>query len=307
MRITTLTLLLPLSGCFQANTMTDVLPDERIQVNLPVDDAAAKGLAKDERDWSSWYLFTAGTTENINTMIASVLFWVDTITTDYRPTYVDNDTNQATWGPWATALDPVETLLWVNYDPSSDSHSWGFDQWPRDADQSASSTVILGEIDPGATREISSGHFEADFTTIHELDPTEPATGLFAVDYDIHASGVTATATFTDFGPDSVTAEYAYDQTFEGDGQMDLMILADVNPESGTGAEETWTTRSRWAATGAGRADILVTGGDLGDGTATITECWSDAFEPVYYAESLSGTEQGDATLCAFESADYPG
>jgi hypothetical protein len=302
MRTLSLPLIFVLGGCFQTNSMVDVLPDERIQVNLPMDEGTA---AKGEGDWSDWYLFTASTTENINTMIGAVLFWVDTITTDYRPTYLDRDTNQAEWGPWATALDPVETLLWVSYDPSSDVHSWGFDQWPRDAERDAATTVILGEVDPGATREISTGRFEVDFTSIHELDPTEPSTGLFTVDYDIHTEGVSATASFVDFGPERIDAEYAYEQTFDGDGMMDLVVHSDVNPGSGTGLEETWFTRSRWHADGSGRADIRVTDGDLGDETATISECWSASFEAVYYTESLGGTVEGDPSLCAFESPEY--
>ncbi len=300
-----LPLFLALGGCFQTTSMSDVLPDERIQVNLPMDEGTAKGLAKDEIEWSTWYLFTAATTQNINSMIATVLFWVDTVTTNYRPTYVDRDTNQAEWGPWSTALDPVETLLWVSYDPTADTHGWGFDQWPRGDVRDSASTVIVGEVDPGATREISSGRFEIDYTTIHELDPTETATGLFEVEYDIHEAGVTATAAFTEFGEDALNATYAYDQTFEGGGMMDLIVTGDVNPESDTGLEEDWFTRSRWQADGSGRADIRVTGGDLGSTVATISECWSSSFEQVWYSESLTGFELGDQGLCAFTDADY--
>ncbi len=290
-----------LVACFQGGANTDVLPDERIQVNLPTQ----RDAAKDEVEWSEWYLFTASTTENINAMIGSVLFWVDTITSDYWPSYVDGDRNHATWGPWSTALDPVETLLWVTYDPAADTHSWGFDQWPRNTEQSAVSTVILGEVDPGATRAISSGRFEVDFTAIHELDPTESTTGLFEVEYDIHADGVTATAAFTEFGPEQLDAAYSYDQTFEGGGRMDLVVLADMNPESGTATDELWTTRSRWTADGAGRADVLITGGDLEERTATLTECWSDSFETVYRVESFSEVETGDPSLCAFDDEDF--
>ena len=299
MRTLPLPLFSILAGCFQTHSMTDVLPDERIQVNLPTSSDAAK----DEPAWSEWYLFTAGTTENINAMIGSVLFWVDTITHDYPPTYLDTENNQAEWGPWSTALDPVETLLRVAYDPSLDTHSWGFDQWPSDAESDQASSVIVGEVDAGATRDISSGHFDVDFTAIHELDPTEFATGQFEVAYDIHDQGVTATVGFIDFGPDGITAEYTYDQTFEGEGRMDLVVHADINPESGTGAEETWATMSRWTADGAGRVDILISDGDLGSDTATIIECWSSGFEAVYHAESMGDLEEGDATLCVFEDA----
>ncbi len=301
-----LPLLLVLTGCFQANSMTDVLPDERIQVNLPMDEGTtAKGIAKDEKEWSTWYLFTASTTENINTMIASVLFWVDTITTTYRPTYVDRDTNQAEWGPWSTALDPVETLLWVTYEPESDVHAWGFDQWPREDDRDAASTVIVGEVDPGATRDISTGRFDVDFSTINELDPTEPTTGLFSVEYDIHETGASAMAVFTDFGDEQLDATYAYDQTFDGDGFMDLVVTADINPESGTSLEETWYTRARWMADGSGRVDIRIAGGDLGDTAATISECWSNSFEQVWHTESLTEIEEGDESLCAFDQPEY--
>ena len=301
-----LPLFLVLGGCFQGSDLSEVLPDERIQVNLPMDEGTtAKGLAKDEIEWSTWYLFTASTTENINAMIASVLFWVDTVTTNHRPSYVDRDTNQAEWGPWSTALDPVETMLWVDYDIDNDAHAWGFDQWPRDAEREDATTVIIGEVDPGATREISSGRFDVDFNTINELDPTETTTGLFQVEYDIHESGVTAQAIFTDFGEDQLDATYAYDQLFEGDGMMDLVLTADVNPESGTALEESWYTRSRWKADGSGRVDIRVTGGDLGELVANISECWSNGFEQVWYSESLTGIETGDASLCAFDQPEY--
>ncbi len=299
--LASMALALSAAGCFQTTDMDEVLPDERIQVNLPMDE----GLGKAPRDWATWYLFTASTTETINAMAGTVLLWVDGITSNYRPTLVDRDQNTAEWGPWSTALDPVETLLWMSYDPETDIHTWGFDQWPRDAERDAASTVVLGEVDPGASRDLSAGRFQVDFTTVHELDPTEDATGLFDVEYDIHANGVTAAVTFTDFGDDQLDAVYLYDQAFDGDGLMDLAVEADINPESGTGLEETWYTRSRWQPTGAGQADIRITGGDLGDTVATITECWSSSFERVYYVESLSGTEEGDLSECVFGDPDY--
>ena len=295
-------LFLALPACFVQDPLVEILPDERVEVNLPL----ASGLAKDDDDWATLYLFTASTTEDINRMVGTVLLWVDTITHDYQPSYVDATETSATWGPWGTALDPVYTLLWVARDPETDVTTWGFDQWPRDTARDASYPVVQGEVDPGATREVSTGRFSIDFDTIHELDPTEEATGQFSVDYDIREDGVSGTATFTGFGPDDLDADYAYEQTFDGEGRMDLGVVSDLNPGDGTGLEETWDVRSRWLATGAGRADVRVTGGDLGATEATVSECWDGSFARVYYRESLSGTEEGDPAACAFTEAEYP-
>ncbi|MFH1463309.1 MAG: hypothetical protein ABIO70_02880 [Pseudomonadota bacterium] len=295
-------LFVALPACFVQSSLVEVLPDERVQVNLPL----ASGLAKDDDDWATLYLFTAATTEDINRLVGTVLLWVDTITHDYRPSYVDSSESSATWGPWATALDPVQTLLWVVRDPDTDVTTWGFDQWPRDTERDAACSVVLGEVDPGATREVSTGRFSIDFDTIHALDPTEEATGQFGVDYDIGEDGVRGTATFTAFGPDGIDADYAYEQTFDGEGVMDLAVVSDLNPGGGAGLDETWRVHSRWLASGAGRADVRATGGDLGATEASVSECWDSSFARVYYTDSLSGTEDGDPESCVYAEAEYP-
>jgi len=291
---------LALPACF-ASPLVDVLPDERIEVNLPL-----AYSAKDEGDWATFYLFTASTTEDINRLVGTVLLWVDTITHDYRPTWVDRSRDSATWGPWSTALDPVETLLWIDRDAETGVTAWGFDQWPRDATQDDAATVILGEVDAGATREVSTGRFTIDFDTIHALDPTEETTGFFAVDYDIGEDGVSGTASFERFGPEAIDASYAYAQTFDGEGRMDLTVVSDLNPGGGAGLDETWDVRSRWLANGSGRADVRVTGGDLGGDTITVIECWDTSFARVYYTEDWSGTVEGDPAACVYADAEFP-
>ncbi len=294
-------LLMSISGCFAVEDMSELLPDERIQVNLPTQADGAKG----EGDPSDWYLFTASTTADINGMIGAVLFWVESLRTGYQPTAVDDDADTVEWGPWATALDPVETLLWICHDPLLDVHDWGFDQWPLGQPREQARTVIRGEVDPGASPQRSSGRFEVDLTTIHALDPTEELTGGFAVEYEIQADGVSATASFLDLGPEGLEASYAYQQDFAGGGRMDLVILGDIDPGGGSGLEETWYTRSRWQPSGAGRADVRITGGDLGAGVATVSECWSTTFEAVFHSDSLSGVSWGDPGRCAFDEAEY--
>ncbi len=303
-KLTSLTFLSMIAlGCNRGSELTEVLPDERIQVNLPI----GEGLAKDEgKEWATYYLFTAYVTEHINGFVGGVLYWVDTITSEYPPTYVNRDLNNAVWGPWSGALDPVETQLWVTYDQSSDTYTWGFQQWPKEEDESSAYDVLLGEVDEGATHDVSSGRFSVDFDTIRELDPTETAAGQFDVDYDIREDGVTAYATSTGFGEGQDNdGTYYYDQSFGGDGMMDLVIISDLNPGGGAGLDETWYVRSRWVEWGEGRSDVEATGGDLGSEVYTLSECWSSSFERVYYVDNFSGLEEGDASLCVFDSAEY--
>lgn len=302
--VTVLTLSGLTAGCLEgADGLTEVLPDDRLEINLPVD-SAAKGDT--DRDWATWYLATAEVTENVNGMVGTVLYWLDTITSSYPPSSVDGSGTAATWGPWSEgALDPVENLLWIEQDAETGAWDWGLDRWPKDASEEDASSVVLGEVDAGATREVSTGRFTIDFDTIHALDPTEEATGTFEVDYDIHETGVTAEAVFTDFDQENLDAVYFYDQEYGGNGMMDLLVESDLDPVSGTGALETWLVRSRWAEDGSGRADVVVSGGDLGSVTAEVTECWDTHFERVYYLDNYSGTEEGDVSACAFDEASY--
>ena len=293
------------TGCLtQGSAFTDILPDDRIEINLPLASTAAKDDTT--KDWATYYLLTAEVTENVNGLIGSVLWWVDTITTQFPPSYLDQENNAAAWGPWTeSTLDPVMSQLWVTYEPETDSHTWGLDRWPKEDEADAASTVVYGEVDPGATHDISSGRFQIDFDTIHELDPTEEDTGQFGVEYEIRADGVSAEASFIDFSADVINATYVYEQSFEGEGMMDLTIQSDLAP-SEEGELETWLIRSRWQADGAGRSDVVVSGGDLGDFTAYVSGCWDSAFERVYYTDNYSDLTEGDEADCVYLEASYP-
>lgn len=294
------------SGCFllPSSELSEVLPDDRITINMPL----ASDLAKDEgREWSTFYLWTAEVTEDVNLMTGTVLFWVDTITSQYAPGYVNAEQNEAIWGPWNDGpLDPTETQLRVHHDLETDGYTWGFEQWNKDQTAEDHQTVVAGEVDPGATHDASTGRFVVDFSTINELDPTEQATGEFAVEYDISLDGVSGTAMFSDFGPTHFDAAYRYDQSFGGQGSMDLILDADLDPATGAGLNEVLVMHSRWMPDGSGRADVMVRGGDLGEAVGFATECWSSSFEAVYYHEAHTGYEEGDASLCAFELPEYP-
>lgn len=278
-----------------------VLPDERVKVSLPVDAAGFR----DAGEWSPYYVFTAEVTQNVNALIGGVLLLVDTVT-DYPPSWSDTEENTAIWGPYAQALDPAETILWVHHEEADDTWQWGFSQRPKgETSDEAWVVVITGHVDAGATEAASSGWFVIDFDAAAVLDPRVNAGGAFGTEYAIAPEGVTATAGFDGFtdGGVPLDAWYHYEQVPGGSGKMDLAFLHDVN---GNATDEEVLLRSRWESTGEGRADGYVTGGDLGALVATASECWDTSFETVFHADNFSGEpETGDEGLCAYGEPEF--
>jgi hypothetical protein len=130
------------------------------------------------------------------------------------------------------------------------------------------------------------------------------ARGSITATYDL-------TAKHLDLGIDSiddrgqpVVADYAYNETAGGGGDMLFNIEGNAG---GTAANEKITLRSRWQATGAGRADARLAGGDLGTVQAIASECWDTSFKRVYYTDSVNfAPAEGVATSCAFATQDLP-
>jgi hypothetical protein len=294
-----LVLALVLAGCSQPapSDFLDVLPDERIQVNLPV------GGDRGEREWSTYYLFAATVTQSVNALIGGVLVWVDVIT-DTPPSWSSTEENTAVWGPYAQALDPAETILWVHYEAEDDTYQWGFSQRPKgETSDEAWVPVIAGHVDAGATHEASSGWFVIDFDAAASLDPRVTARGAFGTEYALAPEGVSATAGFDAFadGGDTLDAYYHYEQATGGSGKMDLGLLTDA---TGNATPEEVLLRSRWEATGEGRGDGYVTGGDLGELVATASECWDTSFQAVFHDDSWS-EPTGDPALCVYAEPEY--
>jgi hypothetical protein len=296
---TALTACGPMDG--DPSSYADVLPDSRLEVNLPVELDGAR-----TKDWSEAYLFTARVTSDVNSFVGGMLTSVNAVT-ELPASWSSEEDNTAVWGPFADALDPVETLLVVQYMPATDEYEWAISQRPKELshDESAWVGLILGHVDAGATEADSSGWMIIDFTAANQLDPNQTATGSFGVVYDIDPDGVTAEAGFEDFsdGGEVMDAYYRYGQVVDGEGYMDLVWTEDVH--EGPAGDETLALRSRWLPTGEGRADAVVFDGDLSE-PGTLTDCWDEAFEVSYYSESWSSDQdRGEQSACAFDEAEW--
>jgi hypothetical protein len=86
---------------------------------------------------------------------------------------------------------------------------------------------------------------------------------------------------------------------------MALTALADIsNPKDGV--NENVVDDSRWTRTGAGRADVQMSGGDLGATKVQASQCWSDAFAQTYYTDNVNyQPTAGDPSTCAFAQAQF--
>ncbi|MCA9567866.1 MAG: hypothetical protein KC656_08490 [Myxococcales bacterium] len=283
-----------------ATAWAGALPDQRILVSMPTDDGArAVGQTADS------YVWTRNATQHVNGLIGFVLTTVDTIT-DFQPTYSSDD-NEYLWGPWNDGgLDPNETALYVRHDDVAGTYGWAIIQRPKESTSDADWVpVVAGEATPGETEDTGSGFFVIDFDAIAALNPAESTTGRFASRYEISADGVSAEAGFEDFsenGGPLANALYRYDQDGTGAGAMDLGLEADTDDE-GT-ERETIVLRTRWMADGQGRGDMVVFGGDMGPFVLAASQCWDSGFDSVYEVTNLL-TEEGDASLCAFEAAEW--
>jgi hypothetical protein len=100
-------------------------------------------------------------------------------------------------------------------------------------------------------------------------------------------------------------ADYTYDADADGGGNMTFAAHGDTEDE-GALAEDA-VVRSRWLSTGAGRADVRLSGGDLGSTQVTASQCWDATFGEVYYSDSAGFVApSGAETECAFAQADLP-
>src|SRR5262249_60297435 len=83
----------------------------------------------------------------------------------------------------------------------------------------------------------------------------------------------------------------------DGGGTVSLTTKGDVDAVNGKGILEDVVIKSRWIASGAGRGDAKISGGDL-TGTLTGTQCWGASFAATYATDTADNKTVGDATSC---------
>jgi hypothetical protein len=213
--------------------------------------------------------------------------------------------HQAVWGPArGEALSPVTWKLTVN-ETTTDVFNYQLDGRPNASTSDADwKTVLAGHGYAKASASHATGWFQWDADAQRALDPMRAAndTGTTKVTYDVRTLPATLRA---EHAPTASTeSSYTIDVTHltGGAGQVDIAALGDLDP-SGTTAKENVDMHSRWDASGAGRADTTVAGGDVPVSIASVhaTECWDTSFARVYYTDTASTQPTtGSPSACAF-------
>jgi hypothetical protein len=263
------------------------------------------GLAVGSGDapaYAKFYTFTRDVTDGVDLVTGVVLgsVWLIVHT---HPTTIDQ--HQATWGPGSgDALSPVVWKLVVT-EVQDGVFDYELDGRPKASTSDADWLAVLKGRGYGRNRaEHKNGYFTIDNDAAHTLDPARANDhGTTKITHQLHNWPATIAVELRPTpAPDwlDITVTHRSD----GSGDVDVNGLVDVDQPK-NGVPEDVVVHSRWANTGAGRADVQISGGNA-PVLVKASECWSTSFVRSYYTDNV-GLEPtvGDPAACVFTDARY--
>jgi hypothetical protein len=206
------------------------------------------------------------------------------------------------------------------------AHHFGWRLEARPADTTEKFvTVAAGGIAVGYAARRGVGSVGIDLDALGSLDPTIAARGALLVSFAHGPNGSTLAYRLADFSPDPSwkTPLSALVQAVHfklGQNRLRLAYYGNV-ASTATDQFELVLARARQMRDVGGRADSIVTGGDVTDGRAwVVSECWDARLKSVYRsvrdcpADGIGGDQcaevstVGDAAACAHgvTDADLP-
>jgi hypothetical protein len=302
----------------------DAIPDEEsLTLALPSSGETAKaGLG----ELAVLYDQTVDFTRDVNEHVLMFLSWIDEITSYPPSAPIDGG---YVWGPWTdSGLSPVEGRFWMTR-ADGETYDYGLQWRPRDS-EGEWTDIWLGRTTASTdTVRRGVGAYGVDFTAAKALDPTVDPVGVVDVDYDTVTDGREIAVEYVGFfnEEDDMTApldaQYFYRSHADLTGQFLFDWFMDIHYDEYHGEqypalEHAWFN-TRWESSGAGRADVTVTDGDLPDieyeGQSVsrygVSECWGNDFLRSFYrgtAVMENGDEwpyedEGDEGSCVFDEA----
>ena len=259
--------------------------------------------------YAKWYGFTREMRGGVNHVTADVLIGVWAIIHTV-PTSVSKDS--ATWGPWTEALDPASYRFRIER-VGVDEYDYVLEGRNKRSTADADFRAVLSGHGYGKLRpEHGQGKFTIDLDVAKALDPFKheddsgSVTITHALPHDfsenLDALPRTITAVVTPAGE----AHYSVESVAKVDHTGSIHVDAHVDiDDSKTTKLEDVVIDSRWAATGAGRADIDIAGGDLPVGIPMVSavECWGTDYQQSYYTDSANfAPTTGAVTACVYDS-----
>lgn len=314
------------TGCVAQNEapedLVGAIPTaESVRINLPGNSARIVEESNDGvssmrnavlGELAEYYVMTRKVTRDLNGGAGWVLTLVHAIV-QHPPTTVDG--NVYTWGPGSDALEPADYRLIVTHNDDG-SYDWTLDGRSKLGADAIFESVVYGHAIPGAVPNRGEGSYTLDFDAAERVNPVdnEPI-GLVTVEYDLADADLgfsTLKMTIDSREADEngveqdVHFDYDYTEDVDGGGNFTFAIQGDLDENNSM--HEDALIRSRWLASGAGRADIRAQGGDLGDLVVEASECWASNFGRVFYVDNQDWMPtEGDEADCSHATSDLPG
>lgn len=258
-----------------------------------------QGLGGGGTNYASFYEFTRTVSDGVDTGTLLILAEV-AVVTSFPPTSIDG--SHAVWGPGGDALDPVEWKLTVT---KTADHEFDYEVDGRphgSTDDSAWQSILTGHGYSHEHTLYRSGSFTLNGDTLESLDPTRSNGGKISVQYDARAWPKTVSADVATSDGSGQWFDVTVAHESDGGGTLAVTALADIDSN---GSNESVDENSRWNSTGAGRADVKMSGGDLSQ-TVLASQCWSSQFAQTYYTDSVNyQPTSGDPSTCAFAQAQF--
>lgn len=309
-------------GDVQENEFREGLPSKQmVQVKEPGGDKgqkleSAEVVALAQGQTSDLYKLTRGATVVVNGGTVFVLNLLEEIT-QHTPTTIEGDV--AVWGPHTDALSPTTWKLTVTK-TADHSYSYKLEGKAKAAADSDFKTILSGshtistDEQGNRLKDFGSGDMVLDWDAAQTLPEHGKEVGTAAIRYSrANAQAVASVeADFRNVQDDQqpgkrVNANYRYKETPGAGGEFDFALDKDFDTDPARSQIEHLTIKSRWAQNGAGRADVKVTGGDVGVGEHTVNECWDANFSSQFLAISFAPTlGYGNLSACgSFTTAVY--
>jgi hypothetical protein len=254
----------------------------------------------------------------LNAALRSFMQPIVALVRNQPPASVHGDVR--TWGPVTRGATEFEFVLRHG---TARHYGWLLEARPAGASD-AFTVVAAGGITLGYAPRRGRGSLGLDLDALGAVDPTVSARGKLLAGFAHVAGGSVIGYRLANFTPDAATGE-PIDALAErvhlaqGVNRVRLAFYGNL-PETATAAAELVLARVRHEREAGGRADMLVTGGDVADGhVLVVNECWdkllASGFRSVRDcpADGLGGdrcelvASRGDESACtAFAGAELP-
>ncbi|HEY1100485.1 MAG TPA: hypothetical protein VGF99_16210 [Myxococcota bacterium] len=303
---------------------------QRSQLALNVPGADDDGQALRAGATSELYVTTRDLARGINGGVGWVFNLSEQILA-LPPTETDNE-SYAVWGPsQPRGLERNSFRFTVNTIDAA-TYSYKLEARNKDATDESDFVVVWEGTSVPGDDDHGHGDLTIHFGALRSIDDSECATGDIVVNYAADGAADAPRTLDVDFvgfanacnGEDLSNATYHYEETTDGAGLLDFVVIGDVHDAAeDKPLEETFLVRSRWLADGQGRADVRVADGEIPADlaayifgmtatTADIAECWDASFISVYTDTNpdelepyLGYDNEGDVAACAFAEASF--